>query len=42
MDLLNITNVKETATPGVLKGDLGFLPRNYTWLAWVKTKNPSH
>ena len=31
----------ETAASGSLKWDLSSLHRNWTWVAWVKTRNPS-
>jgi len=36
------TDLRETAMSGGLKWDLGSLPRNWTWGAWIKIRNPSH
>ena len=32
----------EAAVSGGVKRDLNSLPRNWTWVAWMKTRNPSH
>lgn len=36
------TDLRETAVGSDLKRDLSSLSRSWTWVAWVKTRNPSH
>ena len=36
------TDLRETAVGSDLKWDLSSLSRNWTWVACVKTRNPSH
>ena len=40
--LLPCFDLSEAALSSSLKQDLNSLPRNWTWVTWMKTRNPSH
>ena len=37
-----LPDLGEAAVSSGVKRDLNSLPRNWTWVAWMKTRNPSH
>ena len=39
---LGSCDLGKAAVSGGVKRDLNSLPRNWTWVAWMKTRNPSH